>query len=75
MKNGIPGLLNLSVARGFFLGIRELLKRVEKSSVLQVSAAPPGLTLILRRFPGVPFGHPRLAYKPAKHLTVAPSGG
>jgi hypothetical protein len=36
---------------------------------------PPGLNLILRFLPGVPFGHPGLAYKPAQHLTVAPSGG
>jgi len=37
-------------------------------SFLQVSVAPLGLASILWRFPGVPFGHPRL-------LTVTPSGG
>jgi hypothetical protein len=38
-----------------------------RTSILRVSVAPPGLALILWRFSGVPFGHPRL-------LTVAPPG-
>ncbi len=46
-----------------------------QSPILHVSVAPLGLELVLRFLPGVPFGHPRLAYKPAQHLTVAPSGG
>jgi hypothetical protein len=45
-----------------------------KTPILHVSVAPPGLAFLLWRFPGVPFGHPRLAYKPAQHLTVAPPG-
>jgi hypothetical protein len=48
--------------------------RWQDTPILHISVAPPGLFFFLRSFPGGPFGHPRLAYKPAKHLTVAPSG-
>jgi hypothetical protein len=36
---------------------------------------PSGACSYFTAFSGVPFGHPRLAYKPAQHLTVAPFGG
>ena len=49
--------------------------RIQSALILHVWDAPSGLLPILWPIPGVPFGHPRLAYKPAKHLTVAPSGG
>jgi hypothetical protein len=69
-KSGPKG--KLQTLRRF---VNQFLEIVSLSPILHVSVAPLGLELVLRFLPGVPFGHPRLAYKPAQQLTVAPSGG
>jgi hypothetical protein len=72
-KQGTDWTDGLLIASGNEVVNLDALK-IDRALILQVSVAPPGLVLILWCFPGVPFGHPRLAYKPAQHLTVAPPG-
>jgi hypothetical protein len=58
----------------YFVGCNQKSLRFSPDPIFPVSVAPAGLEHILSTFPWVPFGHPRLAYKPAQHLTVAPGG-